>query len=142
MRGAKQSGMEFLLIPLLISSLFLMTLPFSRTTQQMLMRKFHLNNSSVGQWCALQVLPSMYNFSNTVRLTEGKLLVFSEDELLWMNHYPTRALTLHPVGAASAQNLIELKTTYRGATLETQLVLKVGAESMQVDQFGSEFKCK
>jgi len=82
-----------------------------------------LNNDSCLEWCVLQLLPSMYNFSNTAQITRT---VDGEDakDMVWVNHYPIRLLTFYPVNESSDLSATFV-SRYRGSELETVVELQV-----------------
>jgi len=73
-----------------IASLLLLAVPVRDDAARLMMGKLQLRGPFV-RWAALQLLPSMYNFTNVVRLeTPGSEIPV---ETFWLNHYPMRVLT-------------------------------------------------
>lgn len=102
------------------------------------MRKFHLNSSSRWEWCVLQLLPSMYNFSNTTHITLTENI---EGETFWVNHYPMRLLTFYPMHEHTDLTA-ELRSRYRGAELRTIVKLRAGGGQLILQEQLAEFNSR
>lgn len=109
------------------------------------MKKFHLRARSYGMWCALQLLPSMYNFANEVWITGAPL---QREQLeqgreipntahFWTNHYPIQVLTywerqLYYRG--NGLTYVYLRSRYRDSTLYSALrVTAIPEEGMRCE---------
>jgi hypothetical protein len=73
-----------------LGALLLLAVPLGGSGARLMMEKLHLRGP-FARWAALQTVPSMYNFTNVVRLeTPGAVPAV---ETFWVNHYPLRAIT-------------------------------------------------
>lgn len=96
----------------------LLAVPLGGGAARLVMAKLQLRGPFV-RWALLQPLPSMYNFTNVVRIeTPG-------DEppagTFWVNHYPLRAITyVHRVGLARRAAAITAETRFGSLSLVTR----------------------
>lgn len=108
----------------------LAAVPFSPAVQRMIMAKFHWRGPSFAQWALLQFVPSMYNFSNEIWVTQDPVDVVTAADtppasaLLYqrVNHFPLRMITFRPEVresfAQSGQHFnVVLRSRYRDTTL-------------------------
>lgn len=137
----KQSGAIYLVIPLIAGYLTLCVLPISATLQEKMMRKFHMTNASKFEWCVLQLLPSMYNFSNTAEVLaiDGHAERYHAGKIFWLNHYPTRIITFYPMDAKLKKLTVEFSSRYRGTVLESSVELQVEEGKMRLSEQSSRF---
>lgn len=107
---------------LTLVALFLLSMPFSSGVQILLMKKMHLRSDSFLQWSALQFVPSMYNFNNTI-------LIEPEGFTGQINHYPLRVITYRPAVRQSLAEsgrdfLLTANSTYQGTALTSRFELR------------------
>ncbi len=108
----------------------LAALPFSPPVQRMIMEKFHWRSPSFAQWVLLQFVPSMYNFSNEIWVTQEPVDSVKAGDappasaLLYqrVNHFPLRMITFRPEVresfAQSGQHFnVVLRSRYQDASL-------------------------
>jgi hypothetical protein len=91
-------GTSLLVVFVVVCTGFLVSMPFSRTVQGAVVKKYCLSNDSFVSWAGLQLVPSMYNFGNRLWVTSegvsGSSLDWESKEIAppflqnrWMNHY-------------------------------------------------------
>ncbi|MEM6823220.1 MAG: hypothetical protein AAF558_14925, partial [Verrucomicrobiota bacterium] len=105
---------------------FLLALPFSRTLQERVLRKFHLANTSAIEWGILQTVPSMYSFRNEAILLSGDmpLKFFSDEDRILFNHYPAQVVTFYSLDRfqpGSEPIIFQFSSSYRGLELISTL---------------------
>jgi hypothetical protein len=109
---------RLLLAALAAGAALLVAVPFGDGAARLMMEKFHLRGGFL-RWAALQPVPSMYNFTNVVRLDvpHGE----PPSETFWVNHYPLRALTyMRRIELTQRPATLTAETRYRGLSLVTR----------------------
>jgi len=92
------------------------------------MKRFHLTTDHKTIWALTQVIPSMYNFENKVKIEE----IFDNNEAssyeFYVNHYPARMIT----GGSGRRHLLKrsnskvtLESSYRDVSVTTTYHLKL-----------------
>jgi hypothetical protein len=79
-----------MLVALALGSALLVAVPVWAPAARLMMGKLELRGP-FGRWAVLQLVPSMYNFTNVVRVEAPG--AEAPSEVFWLNHYPLRALT-------------------------------------------------
>jgi hypothetical protein len=78
---------------------WIVSMPFSATTREHAIRRFHVASPSFPVWAAMGPVPSMYNFENRAQFTNELIGdgPFNEEHKSWfssqLNHFPARILT-------------------------------------------------
>ena len=106
--------------------------PFVPAVAMSNMKRFHLRSDSFALWSIQQVVPSMYNFGNTVEIrdTPPDMIspILEPERPRYMNHFPMRRLTFadgrYELLRMGQDKWIDLTTTYRGQQLKTRLHAK------------------
>ncbi len=137
LRARRQAGTGALYLVLAFLAVLVGALPFSRPVQRRLAAVQHLRPPSVLDWCVLQVLPKMYGAAHrawlaaeplTDYLVEDETRIPFAYETTWVNHYPARLARFESRRAEVASYGLEahvfLRTTYRGETVSTALVVR------------------
>lgn len=109
---------RLLLAALAAAAALLVAVPFGDGPARLMMGKFHLRGGFL-RWAALQPVPSMYNFTNVVRIEMpgGD----PPSETFWVNHYPLRALTyMRRIELTRRPAALTAETRYRGLSLVTR----------------------
>jgi hypothetical protein len=134
-----------LLLAILLTAGWTLSLPFSETVQESTLKRFHLASPNFATWAIQQPVPSMYNFDNrywsspqylnendlqAAELGSGPIELVSQDdskpligvETDAINHFPARTITF----AFSRINLsnhphrhIYLRSRYRGKEIKS-----------------------
>ena len=120
---------------------FLLALPFSRTIQGVIVRKYCLAYDSFVPWAGLQLVPSMYNFGNRLWVSTREIPISSlewevrkTDPLLiqdrWINHYPLVLRRLDLVREHPGQPMyVYCGSRYRGHEWITEIVVSEDSHS-------------
>lgn len=114
-------------------AVWLLMTPLVPAVAKSTMNRFHLRTESFPVWAAQQVIPSMYNFGNTIVIHDtppGMLdpFFYDVDPPQFLNHFPARRLTFGDGRGALLQKdehkWLEMRSSYRGAELETWIHAK------------------
>lgn len=110
---------------------FAISILFSATTREMALRRFHLSNSSFGQWAAMAPVPAMYNFENRIQFSNRLLNEtgsFDQKDSTWfslqMNHFPARLATFGEMAprcfSEQRQGTLEMTSRFRETLLTSR----------------------
>lgn len=101
-----------------LGAALLLAVPLGGRAARLMMAKLHLRGS-FARWALLQPIPSMYNFTNVVRIeTAGGE---PATETFWVNHYPLRAITyVRRARLARRAATVTAETRFGGLSLVTR----------------------
>lgn len=112
---------------ILLTTIFLISMPFCPWSQRQIMEKFHLKSGSFLQWAAWQFVPSMYNFANETWVRPRPFGDQPDDGSLdtihyRINHYPLRYASFTSDMRAQYKNskrpvYFYIRSSYRGQAL-------------------------
>ena len=130
-----------------VVTLWILATPFVPAVGMVSMKRFHLRTDSFTGWAALQIVPSMYNFGNTVEIFDRPASqrnpVFVSERPRYMNHFPARRLTFadgrYHVLSPGQDRWLTINSTYRGQALKTQWhVAPIGAGAFELKRLDDE----
>ncbi len=96
------------------------------------MAQYHLRSASYAEWVGLQLLPSMYSFSNHAEVTaenkEGNRVAvenaYTEKAAGRVNHFPLRRVLFEPVDHSQWSDVqIRVRSRLRGQELSSSFVV-------------------
>ena len=117
----------------IVVAIWLLLTPFVPPVAMSTMKRFHLRSDSFATWAIQQPIPAMYNFANLSSTRDtplGMIQPVFEDEVQqrYVNHFPTRLMTFadgrYRMLNFGKPHWLELKTSYRGQTIETTYFAK------------------
>ena len=129
---------------ILITSGWLVLLPFNRSIQQTSLKRFHLATPNYLAWAIQQPIPAMYNFENQYWLSNKPLMDDQFDlspkefqtgegeekiESSYANHFPARIVTFGDgrfthLRETKSTRYLSLQSRYRQEGLRTAMVLE------------------
>lgn len=111
-------GGRALLGALGLGAALLLAVPLHDDAARLMMTKFHLRGP-FARWAVLQLVPSMYNFTNVVGIERA--VPQAASEVFWVNHYPLRAITyMRRVALAEAPATVTAVTRYGDSVIATR----------------------
>ena len=118
-------GFFALLTVILVVTVWLLALPFSKTIQHATLNRFHFQTRSFAVWATQQPIPAMYNLYNRydIRPSPWDKTPNSIWERGTANHFPLRLFTFgdnRVIFLRPGQiRTIDIRSSYRGESLHT-----------------------
>ena len=109
---------RLMLVGLGLGAALLVAVPLHGDAARLVMGKLELRGPFV-RWAALQLVPSMYNFTNVVRIEQPDAR--TPVETFWVNHFPLRAITyMRRIQLARSPATITTETRYGRLSVATR----------------------
>ena len=128
--------------------------PFVPSVAKSTMERFHLKTKSFELWSLQQVVPSMYNFGNSVAVSNTPPGMIDEmafeplepvdsERPRFVNHFPMRRLTFADARAQlfyrGEHKWLDMKSTYRGMEVQSRIHAKpIGGGEYEVIRMDEE----
>lgn len=145
LRRERTPGTVALYAAIGVVMLILVSVPFSTSMQNQLVRAHHARPTSTARWVVFQVVPKMYSFAHRVWFSPEPLTEFlitrpegpPVSEVTWVNHYPIRAARFESMRDEIVRRgedvHVLLQTSYRGRSFFSRYVVHVDGRALVLE---------